>query len=75
MFGNLGTGEILIIAAVVMILFGTKRLPEFTRSLAESAKEFRKGIKDEPVVKKTPSSKKTKPEEKITPPSDPVDNK
>jgi sec-independent protein translocase protein TatA len=75
MFNNLGTGEILIIGIVVMILFGTKRLPEFTKSLAESAKEFRKGIKDEPEVTKKSTLKKAKPEEKITSTSDPEDNK
>lgn len=58
MFNNLGTGEILIIALVVMILFGAKRLPEFTKSLGESAKEFRKGIKDEPEVKPSAAPKK-----------------
>ena len=58
MFNNLGTGEILIIALVVMILFGSKRLPEFTKSLGESAKEFRQGLKTEPEVKKPSAPKK-----------------
>lgn len=58
MFNNLGTGEVLIIALVVMVLFGAKRLPEFTKSLGESAREFRKGIKDEPEEKPSPAPKK-----------------
>jgi sec-independent protein translocase protein TatA len=58
MFNNLGTGEILIIALVVMILFGANKLPEFTKSLGESAREFRKGIKDEPEAKPTSTPKK-----------------
>jgi sec-independent protein translocase protein TatA len=45
MFKNIGTGEIIIIAVVIMILFGSKKLPEFTRALGESAKEFKKGYK------------------------------
>lgn len=47
MFQNIGTTEIIIIAVVLVILFGGKRIPEFVRSLAESVKEFRKAVKDD----------------------------
>ncbi|MEU7476406.1 Sec-independent protein translocase subunit TatA [Lentzea sp. NPDC042327] len=36
--GNLGATELLIIGAVVLLLFGSKKLPEMARSLGRSAK-------------------------------------
>jgi sec-independent protein translocase protein TatA len=46
LFETLGLGEILIILAVVLLLFGAKRLPEIARSLGRSSNEFKKGLKD-----------------------------
>lgn len=60
MFNNIGAGELVIIALVIMILFGSKKLPEFTKALGESAKEFKKGYKDEPPGPKPDSSNNTK---------------
>jgi sec-independent protein translocase protein TatA len=36
--GNLGATELLIIGAVILLLFGSKKLPEMARSLGRSAK-------------------------------------
>jgi sec-independent protein translocase protein TatA len=36
--GNLGATELLIIAVVIVLLFGSKKLPEMARSLGKSAK-------------------------------------
>ncbi len=47
MFGNLGTPELLVIALVLIILFGGKKLPELTHSIVESIKEFRTSYKDD----------------------------
>lgn len=47
MFQNIGTTEIIIIAVVLVLLFGGKKIPEFVRSLAQSVKEFRSAVKDE----------------------------
>lgn len=44
MFQNIGTAEVLIIAVVVLILFGGKRLPEFARNLASALKELRAAL-------------------------------
>ena len=38
--------EWIIIVAVVILLFGARKLPELARSLGASAKEFRKGIQE-----------------------------
>ena len=42
MFRNLGTTEIIIIAVVLLILFGGKKLPELARGLGQSGKELKK---------------------------------
>lgn len=36
--GNLGATELLIIGVVIVLLFGSKKLPEMARSLGRSAK-------------------------------------
>ncbi len=36
--------ELLIILAIVLLLFGGKKLPQLSRSLGESMKELRKGM-------------------------------
>ncbi|MDO8503826.1 MAG: twin-arginine translocase TatA/TatE family subunit [bacterium] len=47
MLGGIGGSEIVIIAVVLLILFGGKKLPEFMRGIGEAVKEFRKGIRDD----------------------------
>ena len=44
--GGLKGWEFLIVAVLVLLLFGAKRLPEVARSLGQSVREFRKGIRD-----------------------------
>lgn len=43
----LGSTEIIIIAAVVLVLFGSTALPKFARSLGKAKNEFEKGLKEE----------------------------
>ena len=43
---NLGSGEIIIIGVVLLLLFGNKKLKEFARGLGESGAEFDKIKKD-----------------------------
>jgi sec-independent protein translocase protein TatA len=52
LFNNVGSFEIIIIAIVLLILFGGKKLPELSRGLAESIKEFRDAFKDKEKNKK-----------------------
>lgn len=47
MFDRIGTTEILIVAVLLLVFFGGKKLPEFVKGLGEGVKEFRKGLKDE----------------------------
>lgn len=46
MFKNVGSPEIVVIAIVIIILFGAKKIPEFIRGIGEAIKEFRKASKD-----------------------------
>ena len=44
--GNLGTGEIIIFALVVLLLFGGKKIPELMRGLGKGVKSFKDGMND-----------------------------
>lgn len=50
---NIGTTEIVILAVVLLILFGPKKLPEFAKGLADAAREIVKAFKGESDTKKT----------------------
>jgi sec-independent protein translocase protein TatA len=47
MFNNIGTTELIILAAILLLLFGGKKLPELTRGIGNAVKEFRKGLDDD----------------------------
>jgi len=43
--GNLGTGEIIIIAIVVLLLFGGKKIPELMKGIGKGVRNFKEGVK------------------------------
>lgn len=43
---GLGTPELLIILAIILLLFGGSKLPALSRSIGTSIKELRKGVSD-----------------------------
>lgn len=43
--GNLGTGEIVIIAVIVLLLFGGKKIPELMKGIGKGVKNFKDGVK------------------------------
>lgn len=43
---NLGVPELLIILAVVLLVFGSTRLPKLARSMGQASKEFKKGLEE-----------------------------
>ncbi|MEK7524800.1 MAG: twin-arginine translocase TatA/TatE family subunit [Patescibacteria group bacterium] len=45
MFKSIGTTEWIVIALIVLLLFGGKKLPELFKGLAESVREFKKAAK------------------------------
>lgn len=62
----IGTTELLLIAALALLLFGGKKLPELMRGLGRGIKEFKEGVKEvtnevnnpvgEEIDKSSPSS-------------------
>ena len=60
LFMGLGTGELVVIALVVLLLFGGKKIPELMKGLGEGVKSFKEGmneVKDE-IEKPAESDKK-----------------
>ena len=58
--GVVGTPEIILIIAVVVLLFGGKKIPELMKGLGSGIKEFKKAAKGEeeaPVAKKEDETK------------------
>lgn len=43
---NFGMTEVLIIALIIIFLFGAKKLPELAKSIGSSVKSFKKGISE-----------------------------
>ncbi len=41
---NLGTGELLVIFLVILLLFGAKKLPELARGLGKGINEFKDAV-------------------------------
>ncbi len=45
--GKIGTTELLVVLAIVLIIFGPKALPKLGRSLGKTLGSFRKGMNDD----------------------------
>lgn len=64
LFGNLGLSEVLIIAFVVLLLFGGKKIPELMRGIGKGVSSFKQGMNDiqdeitKPVDNNTDADKK-----------------
>lgn len=60
--GNLGFQEILLIGIIVLIFFGSKKIPEFMKGLGRGVREFKDSMnnvkRDLEESDETPSSKK-----------------
>lgn len=46
LIGSLGAGEIIIIALVILLLFGGKKIPELMRGLGKGVRSFKDGMKE-----------------------------
>lgn len=61
--GNLGGGEIIIIALVILLLFGGKKIPELMKGLGKGVKSFKDGINEvEKQIEAEPEKKKEEEE-------------
>jgi sec-independent protein translocase protein TatA len=48
MFGSFGFPELVLILVIVILIFGTSRIPDLGRGLGEGIKNFKKAIKGGP---------------------------
>jgi len=44
---NLGPTELIIILIIVLLIFGSTKLPKLARSMGQAQKEFKKGLNDD----------------------------
>lgn len=44
--GSLGTGELVIVLIIILLVFGGAKLPKLARSLGQAQKEFKDGLAD-----------------------------
>ena len=45
LFGTIGTPEIIILALVVLLLFGGRKIPELMKGIGKGVKNFKDGVK------------------------------
>ena len=65
----IGTTEIIVIAAIILLIFGGKKLPELMRGLGKGMKEFKEGMRDvEQEVKNEESAQPVDPQKPMAEP-------
>ena len=64
--GKIGPFELIVIVAVIVLLFGGRKIPELMRGMGEGIRNFKEGIRD------TTSSQPTTPAHHPAPPDDKV---
>ena len=60
LFMGLGMRAILVIAILILLLFGAKRIPEFMKGLGSGIKEFKKSMKEDDKENDNTEDKTTK---------------
>jgi len=56
--GRIGVTEILVILAIVLLLFGGRKIPELMKGLGSGIKEFKNAAKDDQPADKKEGEKK-----------------
>lgn len=56
----IGTGELLVILCIVLLLFGGKKLPEIAKSLGQGIREFKRAASGEAVPEEPPAEDEKK---------------
>jgi sec-independent protein translocase protein TatA len=53
---NIGPTELIIVLAIVLLLFGSTKLPKLARSLGQASNEFKKGVDEGGTTDESPDS-------------------
>jgi len=53
-----GGGELVLILVIILVLFGSKKIPEFARGLGEAKREFKKASREDDESAKPAEPKK-----------------
>ncbi|MBD3235560.1 MAG: twin-arginine translocase TatA/TatE family subunit [Candidatus Eisenbacteria bacterium] len=61
-FGPIGTTEIIIVLAILLLLFGGRKIPELAKGLGKGIKEFRHGMRDGTIEKQNDSAGELPPD-------------
>jgi sec-independent protein translocase protein TatA len=61
-----GPTELIIVLVVILLLFGSTKLPKLARSIGEASQEFKKGVSDGAKDDAKASDKGPKPTDKVT---------
>lgn len=59
--------ELLIILAIVVLLFGAKKIPDLAKGIGKGIKSFKSEMKEDEVAEVTPSEKIEEKATKVTP--------
>lgn len=62
-FGGLGFGEMVLIFAVLLLLFGAKRLPELASGMGKGIRDFKRALSglDEPSIQASQTPQQVQP--------------
>ncbi|TBL67759.1 twin-arginine translocase TatA/TatE family subunit [Paenibacillus thalictri] len=71
MFGNLGVGELLLIALLALVLFGPSKLPELGRMLGRTIREFKNTANELMSTEPVQPKDAPQPQTQAQPPSQP----
>jgi len=63
---NLGPTELIIILVIVLVLFGSTRLPKLAKSLGQASREFKKGVDDKDAEDKDKDKAAKPADEQVT---------
>lgn len=67
----IGSGELIVILCIALLLFGGKKLPEFARNLGKGIREFKKALNETteelPEVPSLEKKASSEPEKSDTP--------
>jgi sec-independent protein translocase protein TatA len=64
MFEDLGFWKLILIFLLIVILFGSKKIPDFAQGLGKGIREFKKAMRGDEEETKSPQNPEKKPEDK-----------